>query len=84
MKDTLVSATDLLAWARQVKDETGLDDVEDELRDAAADPDADIIAAIKWVHAKGTGDCCTAQRYYVCPYHGGWQDALDELMDRLP
>lgn len=81
----VVPVADLLAWARQVDDEIGLDAVAEGLRTAANDPDANIIDALRRVRSMGLSDVCSSCRppRHLCPYHEGWADAVDALEEEL-
>lgn len=77
-----VERNELLRLAQCVDDELDLDGVSAALRGIARDPSADIAGAVRRVrlHSQGCPHCTGRHR---CPYHEGWDDALDAFEGEL-
>ena len=78
-----VPVAQLLAWASCVRDEVGLDRIEEQMRALAACPTGDLTVTVDRVRSVGVGIGCGCVGRHLCPYHAGWTDALDQLEDEL-
>ena len=78
-----VPVEQLLAWASCIRDEVGLDRIEEQMRALAACPTGDLDDIVHRVRAAGVASGCGCQGRFHCSYHEGWQDALDQLEDEL-
>ena len=78
----LVDAAELLRVAGCVDDKIDLDGVAAALRAMASDPDADIAEAVRRVRLQPQG-CPHCSGRHRCPYHEGWDDALDAFEGEL-
>ena len=78
-----VPVAQLLAWASCVRDEVGLDRIEEQMRAIAGCPTGDLTDIVERVRAEGVGKVCGCKGRFHCSYHEGWSDALDRLKDEL-
>ena len=78
-----VPVAQLLAWASCVRDEVGLDRIEEQMRALAACPTGDLTVTVDRVRSVGVGIGCGCAGRFRCSYHEGWTDALDQLEDEL-
>jgi hypothetical protein len=78
----VVDAAELLVLAQRIDDELDLDGTSAALRAMARDPDGDLTDALRRVRSQSQG-CPHCSGRYRCPYHEGWDDALDALEDAL-
>ena len=83
MPDVPVPVEDLLRWADCIRDEVGLDRIEEQMRALAACPTGDLTVTVDRVRSVGVGVGCGCQGRFLCSYHEGWTDALGQLEAEL-